>query len=61
MEGRQMDTLKAIEERRAVKHYDADFKIPDEEVNRLEELLALSPTAFNIQNWRIVKVTDPEL
>jgi nitroreductase len=33
----------------------------DEEVNKLLSLAVLSPTAFNIQNWRFVVVTDPEL
>jgi nitroreductase len=32
-----------------------------EEVNELLSLAILSPTAFNIQNWRFVVVTDPEL
>jgi nitroreductase len=32
-----------------------------EEVNALLSLAILSPTAFNIQNWRFVVVTDPEL
>jgi nitroreductase len=32
-----------------------------EEIDELMSLAALSPTAFNIQNWRFVVVTDPEL
>ncbi len=56
-----MDTKQAIEARRAVKHYDANHKMSPEEIEELMTLAAFSPTAFNIQNWRFVVVTDPEL
>jgi len=56
-----MHTKQAIETRRAVKHFDADHTMTPEEVNELLSLAILSPTAFNIQNWRFVVVTDAEL
>jgi nitroreductase len=56
-----MNTKEAIEARRAVKHYDADHRMTPEEVNELLSLAILSPTAFNIQNWRFVVVTDAAL
>jgi nitroreductase len=56
-----MRTVDAIRTRRAVKHYDANHSMTDEEVNELLSLAVLSPTAFNIQNWRFVVVTDQEL
>jgi len=56
-----METKKAIEERRAVKHYDASHEISSEEIDELLSLALLSPTAFNIQNWRFVVVTDSNL
>lgn len=56
-----MDTLTAIEARRAVKHYDPDHRMTDEEIDKLMSLAILAPTAFNIQNWRFVTVRDPEL
>ncbi|MDY6991966.1 MAG: nitroreductase family protein [Pseudomonadota bacterium] len=56
-----MDTLTAIQERRAVKHYDPNHQLSDEEINQLLSLALLSPTAFNIQNWRFVLLRDPEL
>ena len=56
-----MNTKQAIETRRAVKHYDANHSMTPEEVNELLSLAILSPTAFNIQNWRFVVVTDTEL
>jgi nitroreductase len=56
-----MHTFDAIESRRAIKHYDPEHRLTPEEETRLLSLAALSPTAFNIQNWRFVVVKDPEL
>ncbi len=56
-----MNTKDAIRSRRAVKHYDPSYVMTEEEVNELLSLAVLSPTAFNIQNWRFVVVTDPAL
>ena len=48
-----MDTFQAIRERRAVKHFDPEYRLSDEEVQQLLDLAIQSPTAFNIQNWRL--------
>ncbi len=56
-----LDTLSAIEKRRAVKHYDSEFMMPVEDKQRLLSLALLSPTSFNIQNWRFVVIEDPEI
>ncbi len=53
-----MDTLSAIRERRSVKHFDPAHKMTETEINALLELALLSPTSFNMQNWRFVVVTD---
>ena len=55
-----MDTITAIKERRSVKHYDPVHEMNEAEINALLELALLSPTSFNMQNWRFVVVTDPE-
>ena len=57
----RMDTIEAITARRAIKHYDPNHKISAAEERQLLELALLSPTAFNIQNWRFVIVRDPEI
>ena len=49
-----MDTFDAIEQRRSVKHYDTNHKFTDDEINQLMSLAVLSPTSFNMQNWRFV-------
>ncbi len=56
-----MDTLTAIHQRRAVKHYDPNHQMSESEIQTLMEHVILSPTSFNIQNWRFVIVDDPEL
>ena len=56
-----MDTKEAITSRRAVKEFDANYEIPKNEEDELLSLAMLSPTAFNIQNWRFVVVKDKEL
>ncbi len=56
-----MNTVQAIKSRRSVKHYDDDYQISDEQVEELLSLAMLSPTAFNIQNWRFVVVKNKEL
>jgi nitroreductase len=56
-----MNVTQAIIERRSVKAYDPQHKMSEEEITQLMSLAMLSPTAFNIQNWRFVVVTDPTL
>ena len=55
-----METITAIKERRSVKHYDPAHEMSEAEINALLELALLSPTSFNMQNWRFVVVTDPK-
>lgn len=54
-----MDTLTAIETRRAVKHYQAGQTLPAEHLATLQRAAQLAPTSFNIQHTRIVRITDP--
>jgi nitroreductase len=56
-----MTVSTAIETRRAVKHFDPQHRLPAADEQRLWSLALLSPTAFNIQNWRLVVVRDPAL
>ena len=56
-----MNVSTAIQERRAEKIFDPAFVISAEEAIGLLQTAILSPTAFNLQNWRIVQVKDPAL
>jgi len=53
-----MDIKQAIVERRAVKHYDPNHKMTEQEIRELMEHAILSPTSFNIQHWRFIQVED---
>ncbi len=55
-----MNMVDAIQQRRSVKHYDPDHRMTEQEIRQLMELAILSPTSFNMQNWRFVVVQDPE-
>ncbi|MFN5514707.1 MAG: nitroreductase family protein [Cyanobacteriota bacterium] len=56
-----MDILDAIYQRRAVKHFDPDFKITPEQERQLLEAAIQAPSSFNIQHWRFVILRDPQL
>ena len=55
-----MNVSEAVRERRAVKWYYPEHKMPEETFRNLMQHALQAPTAFNIQNWRFVRVTDPE-
>lgn len=56
-----MKVSEAIKTRRAIKHYDPKHEMTDQEVETLLSLAAESPTAYNIQNVRFVRVKDKKL
>lgn len=56
-----MEVSKAVETRRAIKAYDPNHSMSEKEIEKLMSLAMLSPTAWNIQNWRFVLVRDPQL
>jgi len=56
-----MQVKEAIQQRRSIKHFDINHMMTEKEINELLSNAILSPTAFNIQNWRFVVVTDKAL
>jgi nitroreductase len=55
-----MNIKEAIVNRRSVKHFDPQHQMTEAEVNELMSHVILSPTAFNIQHWRFVRVADTD-
>lgn len=53
-----MNTLDAIEARRSIKHFDPNHRMTEAEIEKLMSSAILSPTSFNMQNWRFVAVRD---
>jgi len=56
-----MDIKNAIENRRAIKQFDANHTVSQDEINDLFTQALKAPSSFNIQHWRFVLVQDPEL
>ena len=56
-----MDTLEAIYQRRAIKGFDPNHKITEDDEKKLLEATIQAPTSFNIQHWRFVILRDTEL
>ena len=56
-----MNTFETIAARRSVKHFDATHVMPEADLQKLFSAAILSPTSFNMQNWRFVAVQDLEL
>ena len=55
-----MQVDEAVRARRAIKWYDPEHKMPEDTFQKLMEHAILAPTAFNIQNWRFVRMSDPD-
>jgi nitroreductase len=55
-----MNVRQAVEARRAVKHYDPAHEMPQADIDALMDAARLSPTSFNIQNWRFVLVRNKD-
>lgn len=53
-----MNVFNAIESRRAIKSYDTSVTIPEHDFEKMMQSVLLSPTSYNIQNWRFVRVTS---
>jgi nitroreductase len=55
-----MNIIEAIVSRRTVKHFDPDHEMKEVEIHEVMSHVILSPTAFNIQHWRFIRVVDSE-
>lgn len=55
-----MDTIQAIQKRRAVNYFDNSFKMTDKEITELLEIASLAPSSYNIQPWEVIVVRSEE-
>ena len=55
-----MDLLNVSKTRYTTKAYDPDKKIPQEQFERLLEILRLTPSSINIQPWHFIVAQSPE-
>ncbi|MBV1951968.1 MAG: nitroreductase family protein [Cycloclasticus sp.] len=56
-----MNVIEAIQQRRSIKHFDPEHVMSDDVKQQILNLAALSPTAFNLQHWRLVQIEDVAL
>lgn len=56
-----MNFLDTVNQRRSVKHYDSSAVMSDAEFKQMMETVLLSPTSYNIQHWRFVRIQDRKL
>jgi nitroreductase len=55
-----MDTLEIIKQRISTNKFDTTRTLSAAEIKELVGYATEAPSAYNIQNWRFVAVTDPE-
>ena len=55
-----MNIKEAIVKRRSIKHFDPEHVMTEAQVHELMSHVILSPTAFNIQHWRFIRVIDKD-
>ena len=60
LETQILSVPEAAAARRSIRAY-RDEPIPREDFERIFDAVRLAPSAFNVQPWRFVVVTDPEL
>jgi len=56
-----MNTIKAIQKRRSIRHFDPTHKITEVEIEELIKLAMLSATSYNIQHWKFLVIDDLKL
>jgi nitroreductase len=52
--------FQTIEERHSVRKYEADYKMPEEDLTAILEAAALAPSSWNLQHWRFLVIEDPK-
>lgn len=56
-----MNVTEAIESRRSIKHYDPEHVMPEADLEELIRLVKLTPSSFNMQNYRFLVIRDKAL
>lgn len=59
-ESQTLDVAQAAAARRSVRVYKQE-PVPREDLDRIFETVRLAPSAFNVQPWRFVVASDPDL
>ncbi len=57
----QQQFFNVIQDRRSVRYYHSEAKIPREEMNEILQQATLAPSGANLQPWRFLVIDSPEL
>ena len=55
-----MKLFQAIEQRRAIKHFDPAATMCEADFKQMMQAVLLSPTSYNIQHWRFIRISDTQ-
>ncbi|MFS0647021.1 nitroreductase family protein [Siminovitchia sp. 179-K 8D1 HS] len=50
--------FKIFQERRSIRHFDPTFNVTEKEIVELLELASSAPSAWNLQHWKFLVITD---
>ena len=53
--------FQVLNDRRSIRKYDSSVVISEEEIREILEIATKAPSSSNMQPWRFLVVTDPEL
>lgn len=53
------DFFEVVRERHAVKQYDPAFTLSEQEILELLDIAGSAPSAWNLQHWTFLAITDP--
>jgi nitroreductase len=54
------DFFEVVKSRRAVKQYDASYKMSEAELKELLEIAGRAPSSWNLQHWKFFVITDQD-
>ncbi len=57
---RKQAFIEIIRERKSIRNYDPNFKIPHSEIEEILEIATSAPSSANMQPWRFVVIDTPE-
>ena len=60
-ENRFAELSSIIRERHSIRHYDANFKISEDEIKEIIKEAVYAPSGNNLQSWRFLIITDQKL
>ncbi len=55
----QTDFFALVQDRHAVKHFDPNFMLNEKEIMDMIAVAAKAPSAWNLQHWKFLAITEP--